>query len=96
MPIFGLRAAGGDDLVELVGAHEGEHGVALVIVQARFLAEERIAEADIEPAVGHHEIDGVTICTRSSEPSATPVDSTVSCMHLSAAQAPVKRDIAQP
>ena len=56
MPIFGLRAARGDDLVELVGAHEGEHGVALEIVQARFLAEERVLQADIEPAVRHDEI----------------------------------------
>ncbi len=39
---------------------------------------------------------GVTICTRSRLPSMTPVDSTVSCMHLSPVQVPVKRDIAQP
>ena len=39
---------------------------------------------------------GVTILMRSMLPSITPVDSTVSCMHLSAAQAPVKRDMAKP
>ncbi len=39
---------------------------------------------------------GVTIWMRSTLPSMTPVDSTVSCMHLSAVQVPVKRDIAQP
>ena len=42
--------------VELVGAHEGEHGVALVIVQARFLAEDGVDEADVEPALRHLEI----------------------------------------
>ena len=51
-----IAAAGGDDLVELVGAHEGEHGVALVIVQARFLAEEGVDQPDVEPARRHGEI----------------------------------------
>src|SRR5207302_829796 len=37
---------------------------------------------------------GITIFTRSRLPSMAAVDSTVSCMHLSATQAPVKRDIA--
>ena len=45
-----------DDLVELVGAHESEHGVALEIVQARFLAEDGIGEADVQPALRHAEI----------------------------------------
>ena len=39
---------------------------------------------------------GMMIFTRSSAPSTTAVDSTVSCMHLSAAHAPVKRDMAKP
>ena len=56
MPIFGLRPARGDDAVELVGAHEGEHGVALVVVQPRFLAEDGVAQADVEPAPRHREI----------------------------------------
>ena len=34
--------------------------------------------------------------TRSRLPSITAVDSTVSCMDLSATQVPQKRDIAQP
>src|SRR5262249_3016730 len=33
---FWIASAGGDSAIELVGAHEGEHGVALVIVQAGF------------------------------------------------------------
>ena len=55
---LGRAAAGGDDLVELVGAHEGEHGVALEIVQARFLAEEGVGEADVEAALRHGEVGG--------------------------------------
>ena len=53
---LGRAAARGDDLVELVGAHEGEHGVALEVVQARFLAEEGVGQADVEAAFGHAEI----------------------------------------
>ena len=90
-------AAGGDDLVELVGAHEGEHGVALEVVQPRFLAEKRVLKADVEAAVGHDEIgrrDDLDAIERSRRRRRS--NSTVSCMHLSAAQAPVKRDIAQP
>ncbi len=49
-------AARGDVAVELVGAHEGQHGVALVVVQPRFLAEDGVAQADVEPALGHLEI----------------------------------------
>ena len=51
-----IVAARRDDLVELVGAHEGEHGVALEIVQARFLAEDGVGETDVEAALGHVEI----------------------------------------
>ena len=58
MPILGLRPPGGDVCVELVGAHEGEHGIALVIVQPRFLAEDGVAQADVEPAFRHQEILG--------------------------------------
>ena len=48
------------------------------------------------PPSGMAKSVGVTILTRSRLPSITAVDSTVSCMHLSAAQAPVKRDMAKP
>ncbi len=50
-----LAAAGDDDAVELVRAHEGEHGVALVILQARFHAEHGVAEPDVETARRHLE-----------------------------------------
>ena len=53
---LGVSPARDDGLVEFVGAHEGEHGVALVVVQARFLAEDGIDQPDIEPALGHLEI----------------------------------------
>ncbi len=53
---FWIAATGSDDLVELVGAHESQHGVALVVVQARFLAQNGIGEADVEPARRHLEI----------------------------------------
>ena len=56
MPIFGFGAAAGDDAVELVGAGEGEDGGALVVVQARFLVERLVAEADVEAAGRHDEI----------------------------------------
>ena len=49
-------AARGDVLVELVGAHERQHGVALVVVQPRLLAEDGVAQADVEPALRHLEI----------------------------------------
>jgi len=51
-----IATARGDDLVELVGAHESEHGVALVIVQTRLLAEERILQPDVEAAFRHDEV----------------------------------------
>ena len=97
-PIFGVAAARRDDLVELVGAHEGEHGVALEVVQARFHGRGwcRSAGCSGRPAAcvksfRRDDLDAVerAVDHRRSTP-------TVSCMHLSAAQAPVKRDIAQP
>ena len=42
-PTFGLAAAGEDDAVEVVGAHEGQHGVALVVLEARLLVEDAVA-----------------------------------------------------
>ncbi len=53
-----IAPAGGDGAVELVGAHEGQHGVALEVVQPRFLRQHRIAEADVEAALRHAEIIG--------------------------------------
>ena len=50
----------------------------------------------LSPPSGIAKSSGMTIFTRSRLPSTTAVVSTVSCMHLSAVQAPVKRDIAQP
>ena len=44
---FGRAAAGHDRLVDLVGAHEGQHGVALVVVQPRFLTENGVDQTDI-------------------------------------------------
>ena len=53
-----LAPARGDVAVELVGAHEGQHGVALVVVQPRLLAEDGVAQADVEPALRHLEVVG--------------------------------------
>ena len=55
---FRRAPAGRNDLVEMIGAQEGQHGVALEVVQARFLAEDGVVEADVEAAVGHDEIVG--------------------------------------
>src|SRR5262249_26377545 len=52
---FRSSPAGGDVFVELVGAHEGEHGVAFVVVQPRLLPEDRVAQADVEAPIGHGE-----------------------------------------
>ena len=41
-PIFGLGAAGGNDLVQPIRAEPCEHGVALIILQALFLIEDRV------------------------------------------------------
>ena len=51
-----IAAARGNGVVDLVGAQKREHGVALVIVQPRFLGQDRIVEADIEAALRHDEI----------------------------------------
>ena len=45
-----------DDAVELIGAHERQHGVALIVMQARLHAQNGVAQADVEPAIRHHEI----------------------------------------
>src|SRR4029079_8229200 len=47
---FRRAAAGSDDPIESVGAHEGQHRIALEVVQARFLSEDRVDKPDIEPA----------------------------------------------
>src|SRR5215216_2004557 len=51
-----LAAARDHGAVELVGAHEGQHGVALVIVQPRLHAENGVVETNVEPTLGHLEI----------------------------------------
>ncbi len=51
-----VAAARSDGAVELVGAHEGKHRVALVIVQPRLLGKDRIVEADIKSAFGHRKV----------------------------------------
>ena len=38
-----VAAAGEDDAVEVVGAHEGQHGVALVVLEPRLLLEDAVA-----------------------------------------------------
>ena len=48
-----VRAAGGDDPVQLVGADEGEHRVALVLLQPLFLLEDAVVRAD-RKATGRH------------------------------------------
>src|SRR5215472_6470677 len=55
---FWIASAGGNSAIELVGAHEGEHGVALVIVQAGFLRQNLIVQLDIEAALGHAVVVG--------------------------------------
>src|SRR5215471_7852577 len=54
-----------DGAVEPVGAHEREHGIALVVMQARLHAEHGVVEPDVEPAgrrrvIGRdHDVDAV-------------------------------------
>ena len=72
-----LRAApaGEDDVVEVVGAHEGQHGVALEVLQPRLLLEEAVRRADVEAARRHAEVvAGMTILTRSRRPSTEAVE----------------------
>ena len=51
-----VAAAGQDHLVEAVRPHEGQHGVALEVVEARLLLQEWIARPDVQPAGRHREI----------------------------------------
>ena len=51
-----LASARGDGVIDLVGAQEREHGVALEVVQPRFLRQDRIVEADVEAALRHDKI----------------------------------------
>ncbi len=53
-----ITAARSDVFVKLVRTHEGEHGIALVVVQPRFLAEYGVVQSDVEPARRHLEISG--------------------------------------
>ena len=56
MPIFGIAAAGENDAVEIVGAHERQHGVALEVLKPRLLIEHAVAVADVEAARRHGEV----------------------------------------
>ena len=56
MPIFGRAAARQNDAVQVVGAHEGEHRVALVVLEPGLLLEDAVAAADVEAARRHGEI----------------------------------------
>ena len=56
MPIFGLAPPEVMMRLSLLALHESQHGVALEIVQPRFLAEEGVVQADVEAARRHHEI----------------------------------------
>src|SRR5262245_58588922 len=51
-----IAPARGDVLVEVVGAHECGHGVALEVVQPRLLAADGITQADVEAALRHDEV----------------------------------------
>src|SRR5215469_3622575 len=53
-----IAAAGSNGAIEVVGAHEGKHGIALGIVQARFLRQDLIVQPDIEAALGHAVVVG--------------------------------------
>ena len=55
---LGVRPAGGDDPVELVRLDEGEHGVALVLLEALLLTEDRIVRPYVEAARRHREALG--------------------------------------
>ena len=97
MPIFGVGAAAHDDAVELVGAREGEDRRALVVVEARFLVERLVADADVEAARRHREIVGDLDRRRDRCGRRTvAVDSKLSFTHLMPTQTPAKRDSAKP
>ena len=51
-----LTPAGQDDVVEVVRAHEGQHGVALEVLEPRLLLEEAVRRADVEAARRHAEL----------------------------------------
>ncbi len=53
---LGVSPARRDVAVELVGAHEGEHRIALVVVQPRLLTQDGVAQADVEAAFRHLEV----------------------------------------
>jgi hypothetical protein len=50
-----IAPARNDHLVELVRMHEGEHGVPLVVVQARLHLEDAVIETNVQPARRHSE-----------------------------------------
>ena len=60
---FRIAPARDDHAVELVRLDEGEHGVALVVVQARFHVENAVDQANVEPAGRHAEFLAVDLET---------------------------------
>ena len=92
-----IAAARGDDAVEPVGADEGEHGVALVVVQPRLLPRMVSPSRMFEPARRHGEIvrhDDLHAVERAVDDGGR--SRPCPCTHFSAIQAPEKRDIAKP
>ena len=53
-----VASARGDGAIELVGAHEGQHGVALVVVQPGLLGQDRSRRRMLRPPSGIVEIVG--------------------------------------
>jgi hypothetical protein len=96
MPIFGVRPP--DVMIWLSLLARTKASMASRLKSCRRASWPRKVSVSrmFRPPGGIVKSVGVTICTRSSEPSTMPVDSTVSCMHLSADHAPVNRDIAHP
>ncbi len=56
MPILALGPPDVMILLSLFALHEGEHRVALVVVQARFHVEDAVDEPDVQPARRHLEL----------------------------------------
>ena len=67
-----IGAAGRNDAVQSIGADEGEHRVALALLHALFLRENRIAGADVEAARRH---DACKLCEAVCPALAITIDS---------------------
>lgn len=80
-----------DAAVDAVRAGECLGGEPFVVDHPRFLHDAVIDEPDVQTAVGHHEVVGVTRFIRSGRPSTTDVASTVSFISFSPAHSPENR-----